>query len=49
MIKFKITSVYIKVIFVRIKLGKIRLFTPFAYYGEGREGGDKKMAAVTAG
>ena len=50
MIKFKITSVHIKVIFVRImNWEKLDYSLPSRTMGEGREGGDKKMVAVTAG
>ena len=50
MIKFKITSVYIKVIFVRIiNWEKLDYSLPSRTMGKGGKGGYKKMAAVTAG
>lgn len=50
MIKFKITSVYIKVIFVRIiNWEKLDYSLPSRTMGKGGNGGYKKMAAVTAG
>ena len=50
MIKFKITSVYIKVIFVRIIIWeKLDYSLPSRTMGKGGKGGIKKMAAVTAG